>query len=574
MLNAEDQFTSIEWERDDFDGSNNAKAEAPATIAEDEEDDEHVENGEENLGDINEGMKDSKSQSHEPDTTNEASTSVRSTRFKGEGTNVENEENLPKGNISEVKERYNIRATVSSPTKGVDEASKPYISYLVETTTDDPSILKLADKRPENHQNEATIRVRRRYGDFRLLHHCLTNDHPQVLVPPLPSKLNFKYLTGDTFSSEFVNKRLHSLDRFIKFITLHKVLARLSIFHLFLSDSVDWVTFQNSLKLNKSAIDEQDKSNSSTITSNVINKVVNEDLLTETLMNFLTPAKHKRETNKEILEISDKLEKLYGNLLKLDKLFSKLNKKNSDLSIDYEQFLQLVTKLLVSQSSPQGGLDDDEYDGNKGDLAGNFKIFASSLLYYLESWSKLQKYIDESFLVSLRDSAKYIISLTNLIELQHNKRIDLQVLQDYLNKARSELNVLEGRNTPSRLPPTPVQTQRSTGIVNNTTQLIKDTLSTSATSHIGSSSHENKVTKLKDRIHQLEHEIEFQALIVLELTNRIICDEYPNWDNFNKVQLKESMLGLCDQQIDFYNGLVDHWNDVEHTLSKRLEELE
>lgn len=570
MLNAEDQFTSVEWERDDFGGINNAKTEAPATIAEDEEDDEHVENSEENIGDTNEDKKSSESLSHELDITNEASTSIRSIQSKGEEPKEQNEENSPQENISETNEIYHIKASVSSPTKGVDEASKPYISYLIETTTDDPSILKLADKKPDNDQKEATIRVRRRYGDFRLLHHCLTNDHPQVLVPPLPSKLNFKYLTGDTFSSEFVNKRLYSLDRFLKFIALHKVLAHLSIFHLFLSDSADWVTFQNSLKLNRSAIDEQDKSNSSTITSNVINKVVNEDLLTETLMNFLTPAKHKRETNKEILEISDKLEKLYGNLLKLDKLFSKLNKKNSDLSVDYEQFLQLVTKLLVSQNYSQ----DDKTDGNKGDLADNFKIFASSLLYYLESWSKLQKYIDESFLVSLRDSAKYIISLTNLIELQHNKRIDLQVLQDYLSKARGELNVLEGHNTSSRLPPSPVQTQRSTGIVNNTTQLIKDTLSTSATSHIGSSSHENKVTKLKDKIHQLEHEIEFQALIVLELTNRIICDEYPNWDNFNKVQLKESMLGLCDQQIDFYNGVVDHWNEVELNLSKRLEGLE
>ena len=184
-------------------------------------------------------------------------------------------------------EKYSIKTTVTHPNRDLDTASKPFISYLVTTTTDNPSILKLTkEKKPKQGEEYLTFSVRRRYGDFRYLYESLSNDFPTVMIPPLPSKLNFKYLTGDTFSSEFVHKRLHSLDRFIRFILQHKILSQLSIFHLFISNSNDWATFTTSLKLKDSSSDE----------SGIVGRVVNEDLITETVMNFLTPSKHKKET--------------------------------------------------------------------------------------------------------------------------------------------------------------------------------------------------------------------------------------------------------------------------------------
>jgi sorting nexin-4 len=33
------------------------------------------------------------------------------------------------------------------------------------------------------------------------------------------------------------------------------------------------------------------------------------------------------------------------------------------------------------------------------------------------------------------------------------------------------------------------------------------------------------------------------------------------------------MLGLCDEQIKFYRGLIDNWSEVELKLMKRLDEL-
>lgn len=472
-------------------------------------------------------------------------------------------------------ETYDIQTIISEPIRDIDQASKPFISYLITTETNNPSIIKLSNTKDKD---SIKITCRRRYGDFRNLYHCLTNDFPTVLIPPLPSKLNLKYLTGDTFSSEFVHKRLNSLNRCIKFINTHKYLSQLSVYHLFLSDSNDWNSFSSNLKIHN--INEVEKEQS--FTSNMVNKVVNEEIFTETVMNFLTPSKHKRETNKEILEISDKLKKLYENLIKLDKIFIKLNKKNSDLSVDYNLLLVQIEKLSQLNDS---SFHNDHTSLQKTDstnnttlisINDNFKFLAECLKQYLENWSNSFTFINESFLTSLKDCSKYIVNLTNLIELQHNKKIDLEVLQDYLDKARAEYNAMPSTSSMTtsdhRMPPSPIK-NKSTGIVNNTTQLIKDTLSTSANGNISSSNTEQKRNKLQLKITQLEEEIAMQSDMVNNLINKIIYEEYPNWDKFNKNELKASMLDLCDNQIDFYKGLVESWNETELKLMKRIDEL-
>lgn len=444
--------------------------------------------------------------------------------------------------------KYNITTIVSDPIRDIDQASKPYTSYLITTTTDNPLIIKLTTKSEES-QGKQRITCRRRYGDFRNLYHCLQNDYPMALIPSLPSKYNLKYLTGDTFSQEFIKKRLNSLNRFIKYLNSHKVLSQLPIYHLFLSDSNDWISFSKNLKININEIESESQGG----LSNVMNRVVNEEL-TETVMNFLTPSKHKKETNKDILEISDKLKKLYENLLKLDKIFNKLNRKNHDLSQDYNLFLVQLEKLSVIN---------EEYEF----IQKHFGILSNNFKGYLESWLNLFKFIDESFLVVLKDCSKCIVNLTNLIELQHNKKIDLQVLQEYLDKAKAEYNALPTSST-RNLPPSPIKNHS-----NGVTQLIKDTLTTSGSTSIGASTTELKKVKLENKIHKLEEEIEMQTKLVNDLIYKIVNEEYPNWDQFNREEIKLGMIGLCDNQIEFYQNLVDTWNETETQLTKRIREL-
>lgn len=493
---------------------------------------------------------------------------------------------LDQQRMEEQFNKYYIRLRVSQPLSDRDGNSKSYISYLITTDSNHPEVKRLSDSASD--KDEVTVKVRRRYGDFRFLHDCLTSDFPYLLVPPLPAKLNFKYLTGDTFSTAFVHKRLNSLDRFVAFICSHKLLSQLSVFHFFVSDSGEWATFTKNLKISKGG-DEHD--------SSLVGKVANEEMLTETVMNFFTSSKHKRETNKEILEISDKLKKICENLLRLDKLFSRLNKKNYDLKTDYEQLLSQITKLAAVQNHTYHLNDTEQPDVTRDSLSSdnsianatrgselglelgdpmvtNFRVFSQSLMYFLDNWAELHRYIDESFLVTLKDCAKYIARFSDLIEFQHNKRIDLQVLNDYLTKARSELAGLGRADTHGGQAPNPVLVgQACGGLVNNTTQLIKDTLSTSATSYVGSSQTDAKRMRAQQKIQQLEAEIASQTQLVNNLTSRIINEEYPNWEQFNKRQLRQLMSELCDQEIKFYRGLADNWSEVELKLMKRLEEL-
>jgi sorting nexin-4 len=592
-MSSEDQFTSVQWDRGETElAKEHAAVSQPNAIEEDDE----VDHGEElpvaatRLPDADADPsnsllvsgRDSEADSHHLGGHNQADeVSVSSLSSK---------QRAPRATeCSDSDTHYRLTITVTDPQREMDTALKPYMSYLVTTITSNPSIIRLsrtksdaaATQQDADPGADVVVKIRRRYGDFKFLYDCLCNDFPQVLVPPLPSKLNFKYLTGDTFSKEFVHKRLNSLNRFIKFISQHETLSQLKIVHLFVSNSSDWTTFQKNLKISKGVGFDQDGSSTDGGTlPSVVNKVVNEELLTETIMNFFTPSKHKRESNKEILEISDKLKKLYENLVKLDRIFAKLNKRNYDLSFDFEQFLNQITKLSMQpqNSDPVAGSDDHTTaDTSDSVVTSNFKNFASSLSYFGLNWSSLHKYIDESFLVALKDCAKYIVSLTSLIELQHNKRIDLQVLRDYLARARAELSqmgVVTGLSGGHREAPIPVTTgMHSGGIVNKSTQLIKDTLSTNATGSIGSSHTDSKSQKLRARIEQLENEIEIQTAMVEDLTNRIIHEEYPFWDKFNKQELKESMLKMCDQQVIFYSGLVKQWGDTEATLLKRIKEL-
>jgi sorting nexin-4 len=82
------------------------------------------------------------------------------------------------------------------------EGSQSFISYLV---THQPSSTSTSTK----------IQVRRRFQDFILLHQSLLEQYPQCIIPPLPSKHRIEYVTGDRFSTDFIQKRIISLQSFL-----------------------------------------------------------------------------------------------------------------------------------------------------------------------------------------------------------------------------------------------------------------------------------------------------------------------------------------------------------------------
>jgi sorting nexin-4 len=81
---------------------------------------------------------------------------------------------------------------ISDPIKH-GEGSQAFVSYLV----------------------TAEKQVRRRFQDFVMLHRWLSEVYPQCIIPPLPSKHRMEYVTGDRFSTEFLEKRMSALQCFV-----------------------------------------------------------------------------------------------------------------------------------------------------------------------------------------------------------------------------------------------------------------------------------------------------------------------------------------------------------------------
>lgn len=130
--------------------------------------------------------------------------------------------------------------TTAVPVEASEEgsASAPrgsvYISYGVESETTLP------------HFAASRMSARRRYSDFAFLRSVLAKTYPACVVPPLPEKHRIGtcasdtgYLTGERFSTAFVQRRCMELQLFLERVCRHPVLSCAQVLEQFLS-SPEW----------------------------------------------------------------------------------------------------------------------------------------------------------------------------------------------------------------------------------------------------------------------------------------------------------------------------------------------
>ncbi|KAJ2385271.1 intercellular trafficking and secretion, partial [Coemansia sp. RSA 2611] len=118
--------------------------------------------------------------------------------------------------------------TVDQPRKEGEGTSNPFVTYLVTTTR--------TNRRTREIRRYA---LRRRYQDFAWLHEQLYKQFVASVVPPLPDRRRLEYLTGDRFSEDFVGKRKHGLERFVRRVILHPLLRTSHHLTVFL-EAKDW----------------------------------------------------------------------------------------------------------------------------------------------------------------------------------------------------------------------------------------------------------------------------------------------------------------------------------------------
>ncbi|SCU97945.1 LAMI_0F12222g1_1 [Lachancea mirantina] len=394
------------------------------------------------------------------------------------------------------------------------KASSSYVTYQISTKIDNrpnPAHrrrqLHIADK---SKKPTDIIVVHRRYSDFVLLHTVLTQDHPSCIVPPLPDKKVLQYIAGDRFGHSFTQKRCHSLQNFLRRISEHPVLSQSRMLETFLVSS-DWDAYRRTL--------------SGTL-------VANKEEVSDALMNAFKTVHNQSE---EFTEIKEKSEKLDHNVSKIDKIFHRVVKRQEAISDDFGKFSQSLRELqeLVS-------------DGSESDkaLCAKVKTFNEGISQLSYGLRDVSKYLDYEYIVDLKDMEHYIDNVKQTIKLKDQKQIDYEELNDYLTKSINEKNNLVSGYGGSNYFASKLE--ELAGINQEVAR-------------------RDKISKLETKIGSLTTEVE-NAKEVADAFEREVLKEVNIFEGIKTKELKSSLTALADNQIEFYQKMVDTWSKVEQGL--------
>lgn len=405
--------------------------------------------------------------------------------------------------------RGRLECTVSSPQKEGEGTQTVYVSYLVTTTTDFKS-----------YQNSRTS-VRRRFTDFVFLYRTLAKEYPQCAVAPLPDKHNMSYVRGDRFGPDFTARRAHSLNRFLKRLTLHPVLRRATLLTLFLESS-DWNATMKS-RPNR-GMSGSDGGGGGVIES-----------WTDGFLNAFTKP-HK--TDKKFSDVSERASKLDDDLGTVSKTVARVAKREGDLENDYRDLADQFQKLAALEP----GVNDE------------LTKFAISVNRTSEGWQGLKDFTDQDYLGSLKDMEAYIMSVKALLKTREQKQLDFEALTEYLMKAAQERDTLASNG--------------STGAGGFLRQKMED---------VRGIDHEQsrraRLRKLEVEISRLTTEVE-AAKKTSEAFDVEVVKEVGDFERIKAVEFRDELGGLADANIDFFKGNIGIWESFVEDMEKQQAETE
>nr|Q5H7C3.1 RecName: Full=Sorting nexin-4; AltName: Full=Autophagy-related protein 24; AltName: Full=Pexophagy zeocin-resistant mutant protein 16 [Komagataella pastoris]BAD89147.1 PpAtg24 [Komagataella pastoris] len=504
-----DQFTSIQWDRTEPEGD----------VPGDSNDHSQVQiNSSINLIEEDQG------QEQEQDDLVTTNTVVRG----GNDSDSNPNEQIPPRDVY-------IRSKVSQPLKESD-GQNFYISYLIETETNEPGLAK------------TKLKVRRRFSDSNFLYNCLANDFPTSIIPPLPNKQRLEYIKGDRFGEYFTTKRSIALNNFLNRISKHPLLKQAKIYHIFLEDSVNWNTFKQNLKISSNP--NSTVGGGSTTSANANGEL---DSFSDYIMNAFKKPTYESENAKEFQEITDKSNKLQENINKIDKIYQRVVKRQSEISEDFRLFGDEFKKL--NQILTEGS--DTQFDK---ELSQQFTSFSENIYQISYDSFKLTRQVDLHYLTSLKDLDHYISQIKNMIKFKDSKLLDYEMLQNYLNKAIAEKNHLMNGNNVSG----------SDGAMNFISKKIGSLRGKTPGQTYSSGNETNdRINKLNEKIEFLEREVK-ETFELFHTFEKNLITEYQLFDRIKNDEITTNLHELSQYYLDYYNSVVNHWNDVEIPHSEHL----
>ncbi|AEO53104.1 hypothetical protein MYCTH_2293999 [Thermothelomyces thermophilus ATCC 42464] len=421
-----------------------------------------------------------------------------------------------------------LECVVSDPHKENDGTKDAYVSYLITTNTTFPTF-----QRP-------TTTVRRRFTDFVFLYKVLTREYQGCAVPPLPDKQRMEYVRGDRFGPDFTARRAYSLQRFLSRLALHPTLRRASILHTFL-ESPDWNATMRSRAGRRASAgaggdpgQNQSGSGSGSGSGGVF------DSFADSFMNAFTKV-HKPD--RRFVEVKEKADKLDEDLIHVEKVVARVARREADLETDLRDLAEQFQKLITLEPGVEAAV----------------HAFAASVEDTSSGLKKLKEHTDQDYLSSLRDMVAYSGALKNLLKAREQKQLDYEQLTEYLNRSTADRDMLASGHGYTSGP-------FGSGALGGAGGFIRSKIE-----DVRGVDHEqarrDRQRKLELRIDELTREVENARLEADQFADQVVR-EVESFEWIKKVEFKRQFGGLVDAHIEFYDGVINVWEQYVREMER------
>jgi sorting nexin-4 len=326
------------------------------------------------------------------------------------------------------------------------------------------------------------------------------------------------YVRGDRFGTEFTQRRAWSLHRFLKRCTLHPVLRRAPILILFLETS-DW-NAQMRLRPSRSNTGGDTASSAAAAQSGFFDNVA------DTMLNAFSKV-HKPD--KRFIEVTERANKLDEDLSHVEKIISRVARREGDLEADYAELATTMRKLTPLEPA----------------IDAQLQTFAGCVEETSRGWKNVKDHTDQNYLGSLRDMEAYIGSVKSLLKTREQKQLDFEGLTEYLQKATSERDMLASSNPYSH------------GSNLNPATFIRNKVEDMrGVDH--ETSRRDRARKLELKIAELNREVE-SAKGTSEMFDEQVVREVADFERIKGLEFRDSLGALAAQHADFYQGVIATW---------------
>ncbi|KAI8069980.1 hypothetical protein BC940DRAFT_271458 [Gongronella butleri] len=352
--------------------------------------------------------------------------------------------------------------------------------------------------------------VRRRFQDFVWLYNMLYSSYPACIIPPLPDKHRMEYVKGDRFSTDFVERRRVSLERFLQRIARHPILCRSEYFIMFLE----------SAEFNDASARALREGQETMI-----------DSLGDSLLNAFTKI---RKPDQVFIDMKDRVDRMEENFSLLEKTLARTNKRADDLAHDYVELANSVNGL--------------------GHLETNFQEALTMFAHAVHSYANQVKAVsnqDTEWLHQIHDYMAYHLSMKEVLKLRDQKQLDFEELSEYLQNTLKErdraVHGADGNNLTGYL----------TGKLNEVRGADMDKI------------RRERVLRLDDRIRELKDAIE-QSNEVSNAFSDQVKKENEYFTRGNTLEMHAALQTYANAKVDFYQHGIDTWKGVVAALEEQI----